>query len=571
MQQQAFFLFFVFISIFLSTDLYALNLELTQEEQAWLADHPVIRIAYDNKFPPYEWKNDQGIYQGISIDYIGLIEKQLNICFQQVDNKTWSEMLKNFKAGKIDVLSAIAENDKRLEFILFTRPHISIPGVIISAQKYDSIEQLKGKKVGVVSDNFWDDLLSQYEDEIQIARVDSTKLGIELTAMGAIDAMVSDLASVTYRIHKDSISNLQIVPVPGDKKKTLELAIGIRKDWPQLQLIIQKALDSISQQEKEGIYNKWIKLQEVSFLQDKRFQIKALIISLLIISVFILFIAWNRSLKLQVARRSKQLENARVQLIRAEKMESIGRLSAGVAHEVKNPLAIMQMSIDYLKGEENDETVTAILNDMDDAVLRADTVIKGLLDFSREKELQVVKGNINEVIERTLKLINHELKQRNIEIKTSLAEDLPSLGLDKNRLQQVFINLFMNAAQAISSSDGVNSPSRNKGEINISSSLSEINDPDIIKNSEGRFCSGQQVVLISIKDTGCGLNQKDEKNVFEPFFTTKPVGEGTGLGLSVSKTIIGLHNGMITMKNRTDGIKGVEIQMLFALKGDNND
>jgi len=571
MQQQAFFLFFVFISIFLSTDLYALNLELTKEEQAWLADHPVIRIAYDNNFPPFEWKNDEGIHQGISIDYIRLIEKQLNISFQQVNNKTWSEMLKNFKAGKIDVLSAIAENDKRREFILFTRPHISIPGVIISAKKYDSIEQLKGKKVGVVSDNFWDDLLSQYEDEIQIARVDSTKLGIELTAMGAIDAMVSDLASVTYRIHKDSISNLQIVPVPGNKKKKLDLRIGIRKDWPQLQLILQKALDNISQQEKEGIYNKWIKLQEVSFLQDKCFQIKALMISLLIISVFILFIAWNRSLKLQVARRSKQLENARIQLIHAEKMQSIGRLSAGVAHEVKNPLAIMQMSIDYLKGEENDATITSILNDMDDAVLRADTVIKGLLDFSREKELLVAQGNINEVIERSLKLINHELKQRNIEIKSSLAADLPSLGLDKNRLQQVFINLFMNAAQAISSSDGVNSDYINKGEINVSSSLSVINDPDMIKNSEGRFCSGQQVVLIIIRDTGCGLNQKDEKNVFEPFFTTKPVGEGTGLGLSVSKTIIGLHNGMITMKNRTDGIKGVEINMLFALKGDKND
>ena len=176
------------------------------------------------------------------------------------------------------------------------------------------------------------------------------------------------------------------------------------------------------------------------------------------------------------------------------------------------------------------------------------------------------------MIEKSLKLIDHELKQRNIQLKISLAADLPNLGMDRNRLQQVFINLFMNAAQAIGNLGEIKRDSIKSGEITVKSSLSVLHDPWLIEKSEGHFSSGQKVVLIDIMDTGYGLNKKDEKNVFEPFFTTKPVGKGPGLGLSVSKTIIGLHNGMIAMRNRTDGVQqGVEVKILFAIQGEKND
>ena len=562
MQHRILFILVTLTLISWSLTSYSQALILTESEQTWLSAHPVVRIAYDKDFPPIEWKNEQGKYQGISADYIHLIEKQLNVKFEQIEGKVWSQILRDFKAGNIDVLPAIAKNDIRQEYMLFTRPHISVPGVIVSASQYRSVKELVGKKVGVVSDYYWDDLISQHDDELQIVRVDSTQLGVELTAMGAIDAMVSDLASVTYAMNKGGIGNLHVVPVPFYKKPNLNLSIGVRKDWPQLQTILQKALDNISKQEKDKIYNKQIKLQKISFLQSSRFWYAVLLVSLIVGAIIVSILTWNRSLKLQVARRSEQLQKAQAQLIHAEKMESIGRLSAGVAHEVKNPLAIMQMSIDYLKGEDNDETIESILNDMNDAVIRADTVIKGLLDFSREKELQVVNGSINDVIENSLKLVGHELRQRSIKVNTSLASNLPDIGLDKNRLQQVFINLFMNSAHAID----------NSGELEVISKLSVLNDPWLIENSEGKFSAGQNVVAIDVLDTGCGLDKKVENNVFDPFFTTKAVGEGTGLGLSVSRTIIGLHNGMIAMRNRTDGEKqGVEIKILFALTGESNE
>ncbi|TNG02181.1 MAG: transporter substrate-binding domain-containing protein [Gammaproteobacteria bacterium] len=549
------------VFLYWNTASYSQVLMLSDSELAWLAEHPELRIAYDKDFPPVEWHED-GVYQGISIDYIHLIEKQLKIKFRPIEGKNWSQIMQDFRAGEIDILPAIARNDQRERYTLFTKPHISIPGVIVSARQYQNINELAGKKVGVVNDYYWDDLISQYDKELDIVRVETTELGIELTATGAIDAMVSDLASVSYWINKHAIGNLNVVPVPFEKRHKLNLSIGVRKDLPLLLIIMQKAMDNISQQDKEHIYNKHIKLQKIAFWQSSRFWYAVLVIGLIIGVVIVSIFLWNRTLKLQVARRTEQLQKAHAQLMHAEKMQSIGRLSAGVAHEVKNPLAILQMSIDYLKGEKNDEAVSSILNDMDDAVARADNVIKGLLDFSREKDLQVVNGDINEVIEQSLKLIGHELRQRNIKVNTSLSSELPEIGIDKNRLQQVFINLFMNAAHAVD----------NTGQIDVVSKLSVLDDPWLIDRSEGKFSHGQHVISVDVLDSGCGLAEMDEKEIFEPFFTTKPVGEGTGLGLSVSKTIIGLHGGMIAMRNRADGVQhGAEVKLIFAIKGEHND
>ncbi len=565
--------YFIALLLFLSSASVAHSLQLSIEEQVWLKSHPVIRIAFDNKFPPFEWKNNKGIYQGLSVDNIKLIEKQLNIKFKQLEYDSWTQMIEAFKQGKIDILPAIAKNTKRQKFILFTRPHITIPGVIISAKQYNSVKQLRDKKIGVVIDYFWDDLVTQYDDQFDIIRVENTQSGIELAAFGSIDAMVTDLASATYIINNEGISNLQVVPVPFNKKKKLDLALGIRKDWPQLQTILQKTLDNISLQEKQAIRNKWIKLRKVSFWQAREFWYSTLLIITMLIAVFVFIILWNWSLKSQVKRRTEQLENAQKQLIHAEKMESIGRLSAGVAHEVKNPLAILQMCIDYLKGENNTETVSSVLDDMDDAVLRADSVIKGLLDFSREKELQFVQGDINEIIGQSIKLIQHELKQNNIQIDSQYAADLPLIDMDKNRLKQVFINLFINAVHAIKSSQRIENRA-----IIVKTELTDLNDQWFVdkivehnQTNKDKLSIGQQVLSVTIVDNGCGLKSNDEKKIFEPFFTTKPPGEGTGLGLSVSKTIIGLHHGVIAMRNRIDeentGSKetGVEIKILFAL------
>lgn len=257
-----------------------------------------------------------------------------------------------------------------------------------------------------------------------------------------------------------------------------------------------------------------------------------------------------------LVHKNQALQEAQGQLIQAAKLESVGRLAAGVAHEVKNPLAIVQMGVDFIRGESGiSETVSEVLTDMDDAVTRADGVVKGLLDFSREKRLDLVNGDMNQVIRSSLHLVEHELKQRNITWELHLQEDLPHIPLDADKLRQVFINLAMNAAQAMGK-DGTLSISSGLREFTTHSGLEQ-------RDSRGLFNPGEEVLWVEVADTGPGLDEDALERIFDPFFTTKAVGEGTGLGLSVTRTIVNLHQGCIEIRNRAEG--GASAMLLFKL------
>ncbi len=255
----------------------------------------------------------------------------------------------------------------------------------------------------------------------------------------------------------------------------------------------------------------------------------------------------------------RALKEAQQQLIQAAKLESVGRLSAGVAHEVKNPLAIIQLGVDFLSGSlGQDDTASSVLADIDDAVRRADTVIKGLLDFSREKKPDMEPADLNRTIRDSLALVRHELVQHNVELVETLTGELAAIQLDRDKMQQVFINLFMNAIQAMDRG----------GTLRVTTVRKVLTGDDLegADDSE-RFEPGEAAIICWVEDTGTGIPESKVDKVFDPFFTTKPVGKGTGLGLSVTRNIIGLHDGTIQIRNRTEG--GVRITLKFkALEED---
>ncbi|WP_419633197.1 sensor histidine kinase, partial [Thiolapillus sp.] len=200
----------------------------------------------------------------------------------------------------------------------------------------------------------------------------------------------------------------------------------------------------------------------------------------------------------------------------------------------------------YHEAEDTLENPTnrEVQKDMEDAVHRANTVIHGLLDFSRDKQLKLERGNVNAVIRDTLHLVEHELRQRHIQPKLSLSDTLPDMDMDKNKLQQVFINLFMNAAQAM----------EHDGELQVTTREVDIDRPGQNKGArQARFQAGESVIEVEVADTGPGIRPQDREKIFELFYTTKAVGEGTGLGLSVTRNIINLHHGSIDIDNRPEG------------------
>ena len=253
---------------------------------------------------------------------------------------------------------------------------------------------------------------------------------------------------------------------------------------------------------------------------------------------------------------SDQLRSIQLQLIEAEKMKSIGRLAAGVAHEVKNPLAIITMGIDYLEGQaQADPNACEILHEMRAAVQRADGVIRGLLDFSAPRQLEVTPQSLTGVVKRALVLVRGEMAGKKFQVEMDLPPDLPQVQIDRTKVEQVFVNLMTNAIHAMGEGGTLAARVYSKqltgmGE-NIGGEFSEV------------FHAGDQVVVAEIDDTGSGIPEGKQGKIFDPFFTTKPTGKGTGLGLTVSRSIIDLHGGMIKIENRPEG--GARATVMFRV------
>jgi signal transduction histidine kinase len=189
---------------------------------------------------------------------------------------------------------------------------------------------------------------------------------------------------------------------------------------------------------------------------------------------------------------------------------------------------------------------------MDDAVQRADRVVKGLLDYSRYSKLALRPGDMNDVIQEALRMVEHEMKKNHVDVHTDLGE-LKTARFDFNRIQQVLINLFMNSAQAME--DG--------GRLDVISRMHRLN-ADEARRSKA-FMPGMEVIRIEVQDTGPGINSRDRERVFDPFYTTKDIGAGTGLGLSESRNIMELHNGALYLDNCEQQEKGACAVMLMPL------
>jgi len=273
----------------------------------------------------------------------------------------------------------------------------------------------------------------------------------------------------------------------------------------------------------------------------------------------------------------EELIQAQLQLIQAEKLESVGRLAAGVAHEVKNPLAVLLMGLDYLKSivfqeagnpqasGSDDETVAQVIEAMHDAVERADAIVRGLVDFSANRQLDLVRHDIEAVIAQSLVLVKHELTNAHVSVAQERhaageARDqprLPPVTMDAMKIQQVLVNLFMNAIHAMG----------NGGTLTVRAYALRLteSEPQTARNEgsrkAGRFRVGDDVVIVEVDDTGGGIPPDKLDKIWDPFFTTKPTGRGTGLGLSVTRKIVELHEGGIVIANREGG--GVRATLMF--------
>jgi PAS domain S-box-containing protein len=244
--------------------------------------------------------------------------------------------------------------------------------------------------------------------------------------------------------------------------------------------------------------------------------------------------------KLQASHR--ELKETQWRLIQAAKFESAGILAAGVAHEVKNPLQTILMGLDHLAAKlpSLDEDLAITLGDMRNAIQRASSIISELLSLSAAADFELRAVDLNALVERTLLLVQTEMSASHITIARHLATNLPLAICDQAKIQQVLINLFINAIQAMPEG----------GSLTVSTrTLSPSDQTNTGHEIFRRYQPTDRLVAIEVQDTGTGIAAEHLPRIFDPFFTTKPVGVGTGLGLTVTKRIVDLHGGTLEIEN----------------------
>ncbi len=277
---------------------------------------------------------------------------------------------------------------------------------------------------------------------------------------------------------------------------------------------------------------------------------------------------------------NKQLKQAQEELIRTEKLASIGRFAAGVAHEVGNPLgAILGYTGILEKGGTNQEEAKDYLKRIQREIERISRIVRELLDFARPSKFEIKNVEVNKIVESTLSLISYQKDFKNIETQLDMERDLPPIKGDESQLSQVFINIILNAMDAMpdggilkihTTTHVVESPDaerlqgiypRRRKNDPRESDYSRMRKTDPLAALFKKFSEGDRLVKIRISDTGTGIKKEDLENIFDPFFTTKAPDRGTGLGLSISLKIVESLGGEIRVESEVG--KGTTFDIYF--------
>ncbi len=526
-----------------------------------VTSQPTIVVGGDRDYPPYEFLDKDGRPSGYNVDLTRAIADVMGM---KVEFRFggWSEMRNALIGGSVGVLQGISYSEERTRTLSFSPPHTIINHAIFARKEtpaVSTIEELRGKEIVVFRDGIMHDYLASLGFEKNLIMTETPADALRLLASGKHDYAVLAMLPGMYIIREHKLTNL--VPV-ARSISTQRYCYAVRKDNEELLARFNEGLAILKKTgQYQEIYNRWLGvLGPPKVTWEKAAWYGAIVLGPLLM-VLAGTVIWSRTLQKQVAERTEELalevaERKRAldelklhqdKLIQADKMASLGILVAGVAHEINNPNGLILLNMPILREVYRDaeevleeryinqgdftlgglpysrmrDEVPHLLEEMQEGANRIKRIVEELKDFARLDSTAAVEPvDVNAVVKAAVRLVDSSLRSSTKRFEASYATSLPTILGSAQRIEQVVINLILNACQAL--------PDMEHG-ISVTTSHDQ----------------AAGTVVLTVTDEGSGIAPGHFSHLTDPFFTTKRESGGTGLGLSVSATIVKEHNGTL--------------------------
>ncbi|MCX8030246.1 MAG: transporter substrate-binding domain-containing protein [Thermodesulfovibrionales bacterium] len=518
----------------------------------------VIVVGGNSAYPPYEFINKNGEPDGFVVELTKAIaaEQGFEIIINLGDS--WSDMRRALENGEVDILQGISYSQEREKILDFSPPHSFVSHSIFghyNSPPVHSLEELKGKDVILLGRGIMHDYFIQANIGANIIPAKTLWDAVNLLSTGLHDYAVLATKPALYLISTHELNDIKIITKDIETKK---YCYAVMKGNREILNLFNEGFAKLKASGKYKIlHDKWLAKPELP-LWLTRYATFTLII---LASGLAFSLVWSHSLKrlvkikthaleLEIERRRKaaeELKRQQQQLIQADKMAALGILVSGVAHEINNPIGLILLNLPTLSTvysdlqplleehyQRNGDFMIAglpysqmrtemplMLEEMQEAAKRIKRIVEDLKHFSRRGDVKHDdEVDINAVVQTSMRLVENAVKKATNHFKTYLCTNIPTIKGNAQRLEQVVVNLILNAAQAL--------PDTERG-IFVTTF----------------FEASTKSVIIQVCDEGVGIPPEDMQHLTDPFFTTKRETGGTGLGLAISDGIVREHGGSI--------------------------
>ncbi len=521
---------------------------LTQEEQDWLADHPLIRIAPTPDYPPFESWDEKGRFQGIVASYLDHFASQLGIKFEIVRTEQWEENLAMLKEREIDSVSIIVMSTDR-DFVTVSKPYISYPAMLFVRKNEPrnlTLQDLAGKKVAVPNDYTGEFFLRDEHPEIEVVEAEDPAHGIRLLSQGKVEAFFGGLSVVNFIVERDGITNIRVA-----SPTNFEYAngFGVRSDWEIFAGIISKTLDRTTAAQHGAFYAKWLShgFTQKRFYQHAQFWwIIGSILGVMFFGIAAA-VAWNRKQaafigQLEAAKILTEEANLKLdQLRRDAEAASDAKSSfvANISHEIRTPMNGVLGMCELLRGTGLDAQQHEYLDFATRSAENLLSLINDILDFSKieagKLEIEERVFSMDKLMTEVIGLMKMQAIPKNLQIIEYRDPEIDDCYTgDALRIRQILLNLISNAIKFTE-----------QGEIHVRVLPAT--------NPAASPRPGTRLIRFEVEDTGIGIAADKLDHIFQPFeqedaSTTRRFG-GTGLGLAICKTLAEMMGGTADAKS----------------------